>query len=502
MARPALLAFAAAAFLHLVIFRGGTFIYLFHKATTGVWVDEGARVAHGEVMYRDFFEVIGPGIVYLNAGLIRLFGPRLDVLAYAGLALGVALALALYALTARVAGLGGRLLAPALFVVLIYAPGRDLGSPAWPALLLVLAGLALLAAGGPSLPIACAAGLAMGTGALFHLELAAGAAAGTALHLLLEREPVRGAAAAFGLGCLAPVVLVMGGFAFAAGPSRVLSAWLTTPWRHRVAEFRIDLGHAWGARTAAWAALVLGGVASAVMFLRPGRPAPMRLVARAGLGLLLVPAAAHVDAYTLTIQSTVLLVCLVTALEGLGRSRRPAGRWAARAALAVLGIGLVHGGAGLVVWRQLLQSHTRQQFRAGAAWIGAPALELEWIERRTVPGDRLFVFPAGGMFFFLTHTWNATSFPSMVEGRVTADDQRRALAEIEEARPAVGVWLDAQRFSAARGAPGLDTLYEGILGRYEREAVLPNGTLLLRRKAVAEGRPESDPPGRASSRGR
>jgi hypothetical protein len=57
----ALVALAAAAFLYLAIFRRGTFIYLFHKATTGVWVDEGARVAAGETMYRDFSDVVGPG---------------------------------------------------------------------------------------------------------------------------------------------------------------------------------------------------------------------------------------------------------------------------------------------------------------------------------------------------------------------------------------------------------------------------------------------------------
>jgi len=43
-AEAAVLALAATAFLHLVTFRGGDFIYLFHKATTGVWVDEGGVV--------------------------------------------------------------------------------------------------------------------------------------------------------------------------------------------------------------------------------------------------------------------------------------------------------------------------------------------------------------------------------------------------------------------------------------------------------------------------
>src|SRR6188768_1836761 len=101
-AERALLALGAAAFLHLLAFRSGTFVYLFHKATTGVWVDEGARVAAGETMYRDFSDVVGPGIVYLNAAVIRLFGARLDALAWAGIAMGMVVALALHAVTARI----------------------------------------------------------------------------------------------------------------------------------------------------------------------------------------------------------------------------------------------------------------------------------------------------------------------------------------------------------------------------------------------------------------
>jgi hypothetical protein len=44
--RLALLA-AAGLYLHAVLFRDGAFVYLFHKASTGAWIDEGARVAAG-----------------------------------------------------------------------------------------------------------------------------------------------------------------------------------------------------------------------------------------------------------------------------------------------------------------------------------------------------------------------------------------------------------------------------------------------------------------------
>ena len=135
-----------------------------------------------------------------------------------------------------------------------------------------------------------------------------------------------------------------------------------------------------------------------------------------------------------------------------------------------------------VVWRQQVQPLTRQEFRAGAAWIGAPNRELPWLESRTRPGDRVFVFPAGGGSYFLTRTRNATALPYVIEGQATVADQQRALADIEAARPAVGVWMGGQRVAPPAGAASLDTLYEGILKSYQAEAALPDGTLLLRRR--------------------
>jgi hypothetical protein len=70
----------------------------------------------------------------------------------------------------------------------------------------------------------------------------------------------------------------------------------------------------------------------------------------------------------------------------------------------------------------------------------------------------------------------------MVEGRATEEQQRKALAEIQAARPAIGIWLGAQRFSVPAGKPTLDTLYRGILETYEPEQTLGGGTILLRRR--------------------
>jgi hypothetical protein len=125
----------------------------------------------------------------------------------------------------------------------------------------------------------------------------------------------------------------------------------------------------------------------------------------------------------------------------------------------------------------------RQTFRAGEAWIGAPNAELRWLEGRTRPGDRVFVFPAGGAAYFLTGTRNATPFPYAIEGRFDRKHQREALAHIAATAPAVGIWMGGQRWPPPAGVDDLDTLYAGILASYRPVASLPDGTLLLERAA-------------------
>ena len=476
-------------FLHLVLFRDGTFVYLFHKASTGAWVDEGTRVLDGQVPYRDFSETIGPGLVYLNAAILGLLGRSLDALAWAGLAMGVLVTALLHALSCRVVASRWRLLPPLLFAVVVYPP-YDLGSHRWPALALGILGLLALARREPGTTRdALAAGAAFGLATLFTLETGAGIALGTAFYLVRERSLRRDLLAATLIGWLAPVAVVMGGFAVAAGGLGPVRGWALA-WLLEARGRPLDLALGWGPRPATYLAMAGGGLLSAIAVLRARMAtAPevearsSRLVAFAGLGLLIAAVPRGIDPYALGSGSSLLAVCLAQALEDRRAASRPVLAWSRRALLAVLAVGLLHGSLGFVIWRQVLQRQNRQRFRAGTAWNAVRAPEFDWIESRTAPGDPIFVFPAGGMYYFLTRTRNPTSFPYMVEGRVTADEQRRALAEIRVARPAVGLWLGAQRFAVPAGRPALDTLYRGILETYEPEQARPDGTLLLRPRA-------------------
>jgi hypothetical protein len=460
----------AALFFHSVMFRQGTFVYLFHKAGTGAWIDAGARVAAGEAPVRDFQGGIAPGLPYLNAALLRLFGDGLDTFAWAGVAMGALLAGALHAVSAAVVRGRWRLLPPAAFAVLIY-PRFDLGHHKWPARLLALGAVAvaLHARGRP--PRLMAAGAAAGLAFTFTPVLGLAALAGLFLHLAREEARRRAALGAFAAGAVLSIALPVLALAAQVGAGAAF-AWLEplrdarplpAPWR-------------WTPFNAAWLLLAVAGVAAAVWRLRAAEDARERLVARAGLALFAAVAGGYLGPYELAVQATLLTVCAAAAAERLAEGRRGslvAGVSAAALALAA---------AAQIVWKQRVEPLVRAEFRAGRAWIGAPNLELPWLESKAVPGERVFVFPAGGGAYFLTRTRNATALPFAIDGRTSLADQRRALADIEAARPKVGVWMGGQRVRPPAGGISLDTLYEGVLRSYRPERTLADGTLLLVRR--------------------
>ena len=169
-------AILSAAFLVPCFFRGTTPLHLLSPVEGGVWVDEAERVLAGEVMYRDFFEFIPPGIVYLNAAALAVFGRRTATLGVLHVALGVALALVVHALSIRLIASRWRFLPAASFLVLLYVSYSP-GNHKWPALLCGIAALVVLV--DSARPRASfGAGLLLGASALFTLDFGAGLAGG------------------------------------------------------------------------------------------------------------------------------------------------------------------------------------------------------------------------------------------------------------------------------------------------------------------------------------
>lgn len=478
---------ATALFLHLVLFRHGTLIYPFSKGSNGVFFDEAARVVDGEVMYRDFFEFLAPGIVYFDAALVAVFGHRVDVFGWTAVALGSALTVLVHSLASHLIGAGWRLVPPAAFAVLLYAPHR-LGDHKWPALLFGLLGIAailrLRGNFGASL-----AGSCFGLGALFTQDFGLGLAAGAAVHLLTNDLAPRGRVWALALGVLAPVALAMGVLAWAAGASVVLYDSVLFPLTAyaRSNTFHVDLDLSWRAapRTAAHFTIVVGGILAGLTALRNRAEAAARLAAWGGLGLFVAGGFRSLYPIGLALQSVLWLPLLVRTMER-ARVLHPVPRLLARAATAVLGLGILHGSVGFVLWRQWGQPLTLETHRAGRIWAVEPMPELSWIESNTVPGERVFLLPAKGGFYFLSATRNATSLPYVIADQTTPEQLEQSLREIEAARPRVGLWDERAQWPHSSITGRLAPLYLGIARSYEQER-LANGVIAFRRSPAAAG---------------
>src|SRR5688500_17523558 len=201
-------------------FRGATPLWLAGPIEGGVWIDEAERVLSGQLMYRAFFEFVPPGIVYLNAAVLAAFGRRAAVVALLHVALGCALAVAMYAVASRVIASRWRFLAPAAFLAVVYLAYSP-GNHKWPALLCGLLAVNALMAGtgaaravtagallGASARLTPDSGLGMTAGAA--ADRGEGGAPGATRRALLV---VAGSAAAFGA--------VAGAVALIAGPPPV-----------------------------------------------------------------------------------------------------------------------------------------------------------------------------------------------------------------------------------------------------------------------------------------
>src|SRR6185312_15058339 len=62
-------------FLYLANFRDGIFVWQLSQQEGGTHVDEAFQILHGQLIYRDFFEMLAPGIFYVDAFFLWLLGP-------------------------------------------------------------------------------------------------------------------------------------------------------------------------------------------------------------------------------------------------------------------------------------------------------------------------------------------------------------------------------------------------------------------------------------------
>ena len=155
---------------------------------------ESTRILHGEVLYRDVFEIITPGSLWVFAGLFHLFGATLTV---ARVAMAVVHALIVLLVFATCRGLGVRrdlAAAAALTHLAVGQPAWPYASPHWLGTLLQLALLWLAAARPLRGRVATALAMGLAVGALILVQqqkgavMALAAALWLALDALVERR--------------------------------------------------------------------------------------------------------------------------------------------------------------------------------------------------------------------------------------------------------------------------------------------------------------------------
>ena len=412
----------------------------------GLMLQAGARVADGQLPYRDFYANYGPGQYYLVGLLDWLFGPSLLAWRVVRVALDAGVAVLAYAIVRREAPEPLALVAWLAVAAAMAFPSIPHPNPT--ALALGFGAL-LLARRSPA-----AAGALAGLAFAFRFDLGVAAAAGASLAAAERGAAARVAAAAGAVGVVlvAPFAIAAPGdfwdqtFGFALDQQGLQRLPLPGAW-HGGFEPNKLLEHYFPYVLLAGAALWLVVALRARLPPRLWAPAPL---AAAGVLYML----ARADVYHLIPLAAVLPVLLATAAA----RERVAGR--AGWALGLAGVVALIALQGLDLKRiQLLDPPPLATIHVDVAdGVKAPTAEARSLEQvvayvrsRVPPGQPIFVanprhdlVKAGNpLVYVLADRPNPTRYDVMQPGVVTtAPVQREIVADLERARPRLVVrWL-------------------------------------------------------------
>jgi hypothetical protein len=412
----------------------------------GLVLQAGARVAEGQLPYRDFYANYGPGQYFLVAGLDLLFGPSLLTWRIVRVALDATVAVLAYALTRRDAPEAMALAAWLAVAGAMAFPSIPHPNPAAIALGL---GAILAAARSPA-----AAGTLAGLSIVFRFDIGAAAVVGAALAAGDRRAATRVAAVS---ACvtgvlLAPIVLAAPGpfweqtLGFALDEQGLQRLPLPGAWDGGFEPNKI-LQHYFVyvllAGTALWLVVAVREHAP----LRMWAPFPLAL---AGAAYLL----ARADEFHLIPLAAVLPILLAT---GAARVRRAGRTPSAVALLALLGLIALHG-----LDRKRIQVldppplaavyvDVADGIRAQASEARALSALVPYVRSGVPEGRPVYVanprhdlVRAGNpLLYVLLDRENPTRYDVMQPGVVTtAPVQREIVGELERSRPRLVVrWL-------------------------------------------------------------
>ncbi|HEY6413908.1 MAG TPA: hypothetical protein VIX42_09480 [Edaphobacter sp.] len=181
----------------------------------------GLRLAHGQMLYRDFFELITPGTDLLYATTFRIFGVHAWIMQAWCIALGLALACVITRIASRMFRGPIVLLPGLLFVVLNFDTAAD-PTHHWYSTLFALVAVSVLT-DGAGVPRICIAGALCGVATLFTQTQGALAFVAIAIYLVWfrrfegEDRSIAVRLAALGVPFILIVGSVLGYYAYLVG---------------------------------------------------------------------------------------------------------------------------------------------------------------------------------------------------------------------------------------------------------------------------------------------
>ena len=136
---------AVAAYLYLNLFVAGRTPVLLSGDQLFFWMN-GQRMLHGELPYRDFFQLTPPGADVLFFSIFKIFGAKIWVVNGMVVLLGIALCWVCFEIARTIMHRGGAVLSSCLFVVLIYSRLLN-ATHHWFSMLAIMTALAILMRG-------------------------------------------------------------------------------------------------------------------------------------------------------------------------------------------------------------------------------------------------------------------------------------------------------------------------------------------------------------------
>ena len=470
------------------------YLCLFRRYTSidpdeGIILQGAQRIVQGQVLYRDFFSFFTPGSYYLLALLFKVFGSSMLVARTALAVYGAFFSVFTYLLARRVCSRWVAL-AAAYLVTWTCLPWRFMILHNWDSTLWACATVycAVWLLQAPRWGWALATGSFASLTVLFEQSKGAGLILGLGLGLILlvlfARSTLRlsrGQWLTLGIGLAWPFALTIAYFAAHHGLPAMLADWFW-PLHNYSKVNSVPYGYQdWSdearKRLYGSGSWLVGGIALFTVspcFLLPvlpiiafmlliywllevkrerlavDRAAYYVLVCSSIVGLLFSVLISRADIIHFVHLTPLLYLVLAWVMDGtdirgqLIRSIRP---------LVSLGILITFTTLGMAFLVRIGSAKTVIETRRGVVLAKSSDAILEYVQTHVPAGSRILVYPYLPLYYYLTATFNPTSFDYLQPGMHTRQQEQEAIHQVSADRTAVIVFQPSFNDSIAASWP-------------------------------------------------